>query len=205
MGQAERIRSSRVGYTTVLAATFVAAAHATAGVSQVGSGILNIDNGHTYYLIAPDINAIPTLGDLQDFAVNNLGGNLATINDAAEHAFVFNTFAPLANGDGDAWMIIGLEDIDADGNFHWFSGETPEFSAWGPNEPNFIGHEPFVAYADTANSTYLSFIHGTWADFPDVTDQLAEIPIFGIVEVAPTPGTASLIGLAGLATLRRRR
>jgi len=53
----------------------------------ISGPIVNPGNGHTYYLLSPD-----TWTASQAAAVS-LGGNLVTINDAAEQTWVFGTFA----------------------------------------------------------------------------------------------------------------
>jgi Ca2+-binding RTX toxin-like protein len=53
-----------------------------------------------------------------------LGGNLVTINDAAENQFLLNTFG------GTQILWLGLTDQDKEGTFKWISGETVTYSNW---------------------------------------------------------------------------
>src|SRR5205809_5740838 len=90
------------------------------GASVAIGPIVNPANQHLYYLLTAD-----TWTNSQAFA-QTLGGNLATINDAAENAFVFGQF-----GTGrDLW--IGFNDAAVEGTFTWVSGETPAYTNWRP-------------------------------------------------------------------------
>ena len=57
------------------------------------------------------------------------GGNLVTINDAAEEAWLKQTF-------GQSEMWIGINDAAVDGQFEWASGEAVTYTNWAPGEPN---------------------------------------------------------------------
>ena len=59
-----------------------------------------------------------------------LGGNLVTINDAAEDNWLKQTFG---SNEG-LWM--GLSDKDQEGVFRWASGEAVTYTNWAPGEPN---------------------------------------------------------------------
>ncbi|MEL7334182.1 MAG: DUF4347 domain-containing protein, partial [Cyanobacteria bacterium J06560_2] len=59
----------------------------------------------------------------------SLGGNLVTINTAAEETWLKQTF-------GDEGYWIGLNDIDTEGMFEWASGESVGYTNWAPGEPN---------------------------------------------------------------------
>lgn len=182
------------------------ATHASAAIVQVGPDFSF--NGSSYALLSADLT--DSVNDLQAFAVANFfGGNLVTINDQAEHDFVVNTFAPLANGAGDAALFIGLQnDPPGSGTGEWFDGtpfDLSSFEAWGAGEPNNgSGNEPFTFIADIDGLT------GAWidsGDIPTVASQFQTLGIqaFGIVEFIPTPGTAGVLAIAGLAAARRRR
>ena len=60
----------------------------------------------------------------------SLGGNLVTINAAAEEAWLKQNF-----GDDERFWI-GLNDIANEGQFEWASGEAVTYTNWAPNEPN---------------------------------------------------------------------
>ena len=57
------------------------------------------------------------------------GGNLVTINSAAEEAWLKQTF-----GERDFW--IGINDRAQEGRFEWVSGEAVTYTNWAPGEPN---------------------------------------------------------------------
>lgn len=65
----------------------------------------------------------------------SLGGNLVTINDASEEAWLKETF-----GETEGFWI-GLNDQDQEGHFEWISGESVSYTNWAPGEPNNIGGE----------------------------------------------------------------
>ena len=60
----------------------------------------------------------------------SLGGNLVTINSAAEEAWLKETFGRSKR------FWIGLNDVDTEGQFEWVSGEELDYINWAPNEPN---------------------------------------------------------------------
>jgi len=57
------------------------------------------------------------------------GGNLVTINDAEEYAWLQETF-------GTRPLWIGLNDVEQEGEFVWASGETSTYTNWAPGQPN---------------------------------------------------------------------
>ncbi|MEO1620162.1 MAG: DUF4347 domain-containing protein, partial [Cyanobacteria bacterium J06632_3] len=87
-------------------------------------GILPTYNGNTYQLTSN----ITSWEAAQDEA-RALGGNLVTINDAAEEAWLQQTF-------GSEGLWIGLNDTAAEGQFEWVSGEAVTYTNWAPGEPN---------------------------------------------------------------------
>ncbi len=66
------------------------------------------------------------------------GGNLVSINDAAEQTWLLNTFGSTHV----RW--IGLTDSEqygaSEGNFRWVSGEPVRYTNWNPGEPNNLLH-----------------------------------------------------------------
>lgn len=112
-----------------------------------------------------------------------LGGNLITINDAAENGWATRTFAPIAFDPCGLW--IGLNDIREQGTWEWSSGETSRFRNWVPaGTPGYPRGEP-------TNGPGEDFVHiyfnpdarGRWKDtnvgYRDVAlgGSIAEIPI----------------------------
>ena len=156
----------------------------------VGSPILNPANNHYYYLLSP-----ATWSASQTEALS-LGGNLVTINDAAENEWVYSTFGGLNRA-----LWIGLTDQDSEGTFSWISGEAFSFSNWSPGEPNngggFVSDENYV-YIVEANPGWL-LTPGMWNDVPN-NGEGVQNPVYGIVEVVPEPSAITL-GIAGLFTL----
>ena len=71
-------------------------------------------------------------------AADALDGYLATVNDAAEDAWIVENFATLTAPDP-VW--IGYTDAAEEGVWVWVNGEESTYSSWGPNEPNDIGTE----------------------------------------------------------------
>ena len=68
----------------------------------------------------------------------SIGGHLATINDAAEDAWVVSTFGSYLP----VW--IGLNDRTTEGTYVWTSGEPVSYLNWRPGEPNNSGNEDLV-------------------------------------------------------------
>ncbi|MEM8504707.1 MAG: sialate O-acetylesterase [Cyanobacteria bacterium P01_D01_bin.1] len=82
-------------------------------------------NGSTYRLTSQS----KTWEEAQAEAVA-AGGNLVTINDAEEEAFLKQTF-----GDSEGFWI-GINDRRREGQFEWVSGEAVTYTNWAPGEPN---------------------------------------------------------------------
>jgi hypothetical protein len=106
-------------------------------------------NGHFYY-----ISDMPMTWLEASAAAQALGGNLVTINDAAENEFIFNTYyLPFSD------IYIGLNDLNTEGEFEWVSGEPLEYSNWAAGEPNdFISGEDAVVMITS----------GFWNDISDL-------------------------------------
>ncbi|MEM6451826.1 MAG: NF038122 family metalloprotease [Cyanobacteria bacterium P01_D01_bin.105] len=60
----------------------------------------------------------------------SLGGNLVTINDAAENQWLQDTFG--VNND---WLWTGLNDQNQEGQFEWVSGQAVSYTNWAPGQP----------------------------------------------------------------------
>ena len=83
-------------------------------------------NSHTYLL-----SQVGTWEEAQAEA-RRLGGNLVTINDAAEETWLQQTF-----GTDEIW--IGFTDQFTEGQWEWINGEAVTYTNWSPNEPNDTG------------------------------------------------------------------
>lgn len=94
----------------------------------VAGPITNSANGHAYYLLT-----YTNWPAAEQIAVG-LGGHLATINDAAENDWIFNTFANYGGLERPMW--IGLNDAAQEGTWVWVNGEPATYRNWSPIEPN---------------------------------------------------------------------
>jgi len=101
----------------ILTSIALAVCFAAAGVEPaiVSGPIINPANGHFYYLTGPAFWA-----DAEAQAIG-LGGHLVTINDAAENAWIYNTFSSF--GGVPRELSIGLTDEGHEGVWTWVSGE----------------------------------------------------------------------------------
>ncbi len=100
-------------------------------------GTLATYNGHEYLLT----NASKTWVEAQAEAIA-LGGNLVTVNDGAEEAWLQQTFGTTES------FWIGLTDEAVEGQFQWVSGEALGYTNWAPGQPdNYLlaGGEDYVA------------------------------------------------------------
>ncbi len=145
----------------------------------------NPANGHQYFHTTPD-----TWTGAQAQAVA-AGGNLVTINNAEEQAWLISIF-----GSSPFW--IGLNDIEVEGQFKWASGQPITYTNWVPSEPDNFPHIPegedFVQmFGDT----------GTWVDTttdlinlpPNLSPGIVEIETPPAPESVPVPEPGSIFGL----------
>ena len=120
----------------------------------------------------------------------SLGGNLVTVNDAAENQFLVNTFG------GTEQLWIGLTDEVTEGQFKWANGEAVTYTNWLPGEPNNAR-----SGEDYVQINLLGV--GKWNDLPNDTSSYdSRIPnsLRGIIEIANPSFTLSndtIIGSAG--------
>lgn len=154
--------------------------------------------GHTYVIVNPSGNGVYTRDgwlDSQSAAIA-LGGNLITINDAAEQAFAQSlvSFNVPAHRGADAW--IGLNDYATEGTFVWADGTPVGYTNWNSGDPN-----DFYFGNPGEDAVHLDG-DGRWQDQNPVRHN---VPWVGIVEIVPEPTTATLVLLAALGLLARRR
>ncbi len=167
---------------------------ATHGTAQVLTGpITNPANQHNYYLLSP---AFWTDAEAQ--AVS-MGGHLVTINDAAENAWVLQTFG--SYGGTSRTLEIGFTDQGHEGTWTWVSGESVTYVNWNTGEPNNgMGIYPYenVALMYGPGDPYPA---GTWNDYMGT---LAGQNYYGVVEVVPEPSILALLALAAAPLLLRK-
>lgn len=95
--------------------------------------VQNPGNGRYYTLSAP----LPW--DQAEILAVALGGHLATVRTAAEHAWLAQAFGTHAPSDTRLW--IGLNDEAVEGVWTWTSGEPFTYSNWGLFEPDNAGNQ----------------------------------------------------------------
>jgi hypothetical protein len=178
----------------VVTLLFTVLVQTATGANILLGPVVNPANNHLYYLLAPD-----TWTASQAQALT-LGGNLVTINDAAENAWVYATF-----GGVDRPLWLGLTDQAVEGTFTWISGAPVTYVNWSPGEPNngsiFVPEEDYV-YMVEANPAW-PLNPGQWNDAPDDGEGVLK-PVYGVVEVVPEPSVL-VMGLLGLAAFGCKR
>src|SRR5437879_2468269 len=143
--------------------------------SQILTGpITNSANGHLYYLLAS------TYWTNAEAQAVSLGGHLVSINDAAENAWVLNTFGRF--GGVGRELFIGLTDQGHEGNWVWINGEPVTYLNWAPGEPN--NGWPAFPYENYSmmHSPDSGWPQGSWND---LMGSLEEQQYWGVVEVGP--------------------
>lgn len=66
--------------------------------------------------------------------------HLVRVDDVFESAFLVSQF-PLAGGDDQHPVWIGLNDMMTEGMYVWTDGWPVTFTSWRPHEPNDLNHE----------------------------------------------------------------
>jgi hypothetical protein len=188
---------------TCIVALVTVSANTALAVTPISGPIVNPANGHTYYLLGNS-----DFTDAQAGALT-LGGNVVTINDAAENAWVCQTFTNFGGVTRNLW--IGLNAAGLDGgnpaNFGWVDGSPSTYRNWAPGEPNFSDQYTLIVPAPDTNA-------GQWNNVSNTTNAGYEFfPVYlnyGVVEVVPEPGTYLLVLLGSfmvwgkLATSRKQ-
>lgn len=140
----------------------------------------NTYKGHVYSLTTYD-----SWTGAQSQAVAK-GGNLVTINDAAEESWLISTF-------GNNLFWIGFNDVATEGTFEWVSREPVTYTNWIPGQPsnttyqanNYQGEDYTVMNWDGQPQ---------WNDFSNTNSNYP--PFQGIVETVPEPLTMLGAGTA---------
>ena len=137
--------------------------------NPIDSEVFNY-NGNQYQLTSTNLTWTQAQAEAE-----SLGGNLVTISDAAEQAWVEDTFG------GDQRLWIGLNDHTIEGEFVWPNDEATNFTNWAPNQPNNFGlGEDFVALQK----------NGQWNDYAGA------LKIRGVIEIGSSnPSEPGIIGL----------
>jgi hypothetical protein len=126
------------------------------------------ETGSTYYVLTP-----ARFGDAQNTAVQDFGGHLVVVNDAAEQLFITRNILRLPNLTPQ--VFIGLTDEGAEGFFRWVNGDTSTYRRWAAGNPsNSGGIEHYGAFLTTG---------AAWGFWNDAADNLFN----AIVEVEPLP------------------
>lgn len=163
-------------------------------VTPLSGPIINPANNHSYYLLSSD-----SWTASESFA-QSLGGNLVTINNSSENAWVYSTFFPLVPSTPQAPALwLGLTDRVSEGNFLWASGELVSYLNWSGGEPNNTPN------SDTTGEDYAAMraADGAWNDLPTAAGGVAG-SIFGVAEVVPEPQMMQL-SLFGLSAVLGKR
>jgi hypothetical protein len=137
--------------------------------------VFNPATGSRYYVI----NNSPNWQASRNLALS-MGGDLATINDAAENEFIR---ANLANVGSGRKLFLGLSRPNAAAPFAWSSGSNASYRNWGAGEPN-NGQSSNFAQIRT---------DGTWAAVENNFTAEAVIEIAGSIRV---PGEFPTIAAA---------
>jgi hypothetical protein len=164
--------------------------------------IVDPANGHEFYLLNTET------WTASESEAQSLGGNLATITNEAENAWVYSTFGAEAESlNGDLW--IGLYDpTPNDGSNHaadfvWVSGSTASYRNWNAAEPDNEAKYGGEYYGDMTGFSHNGQVPDEWNDKNNAGSNKQA---FGVVEVAvPEPVTLSGVMVAGAALLSRRR
>jgi len=137
-------------------------------------------NGHRYYCS----NTSNFDWNQANAAAQAAGGDLVTINSAAENNWLSNQImAP--------YVWIGYNDVAVEGTFEWSSGEMSGYNNWKPGEPNNQGGSCCVP-GNLYNADYaaMSSSNGKWYDRRgcNTYEFVMELPCAGGVTVTQIGG-----------------
>ena len=109
-----------------------------------------------------------------------VGGNLVSIDNAAENQFLVDTFG------GSESLWIGLTDETTEGTFNWASGDDVTYTNWNNGEPNDSGDEDYamINYGRA----------GGWNDLPanSVARGIVEVVGYSLTIDTSAPAAGSL-------------
>ena len=153
--------------------------------------IINPTNGNQYYMLRMT-QWSPAGFAASELEANGLGGHLVAINDAAENDWVSSTFGPHVRG-AYGWLGLGLNDLDAEGDYVWTNGEPVTYLNWDP-DPFPFGPQPDGEYDDVVGMSVGIWTPGTWSDVnTEPGDDWEDIWLYPIVEVKAVPETSVFI------------
>jgi hypothetical protein len=169
--------SSALGFAAISSLGFMSSPDAGA-VTILSGPVLNQANGHTYYLLTSDT------WNASNLFAQSLGGNLVTINDVAENAWVSDIFT--ANGTVNRALWIGLNDAAQEGTWTWASGEPVNYLEWDSGQPNSALGRFDEDYAHFWAPGY-GGNRFKWNDYLDGSTLDGQVPLHGVVEISLTP------------------
>jgi hypothetical protein len=165
--------------------------------TTIGGPIYNPATGDTYYLLDAS-----TWTDAESQAVE-LGGYLATVNDAAEDSWIYSTFSSYGGVSRNLWigLITGGADGSVRNNYYWVNGETSTYRNWYDGQPM----ESIEHYTEIVGPG--NFASGGWNNVQDVSSDgysgTTLLPNCGVVEVVPEPSICGMMVLGGVLTISR--
>ncbi len=140
----------------------------TCAVISVTDTVVNPTNGHRYVLAS-----IGSLAELNGFAAN-ASMHAATISDAKENQWIYETMALNVPGIVPHNVFIGLTDAANEGTFVWSDGEPFTFAHWMPGQPN---NQPSGGSGDS-DATILTANGGLWDDVPTTTESMGVVEVY---------------------------
>jgi len=147
--------------------------------SDVVQTEVNPSNGHTYHMLSAS-----NWPDAEAEAIR-LRGHLATINNADEDLWVWETFNNGTGWDIERLLWIGLNDMAEEGVYVWSSGEPVTYTNWAPNQPSDTGLDG--RQTDWVQQGYIGYDpEYAWNNLFD-TPEWTGMPLQGVVEVSVSP------------------
>lgn len=188
------IMRGNVGLRVWAGLILAAALPAISSASIIEGPIVNPENGHLYYLLSQDSW---TDSEAQAEA---MGGHLATVRNAAENHWIWDTFSPFF--DGNLWIGLEISGVNPS-QWAWVSGEPVTYTNWSPTDPD----GPFPSYTELPQRYFTQAynIPYEWDDIYNSGVDFQNISSFGVVEVLPEPASLALFASAVLATMTARR